>query len=157
MYKRILLAYDGSRCSDKALDEAIALATTQSATLCIAHVDERGELHGGMDVQAYVDRVGKLKKLHAQSEKLLEEACARARAAGCRIEPQLINAPHQRPADVIADAARDWQADLVIVGTHGRRGFQRLLVGSVAEDLVRIATTSLLLVRDATADDTSAA
>ena len=49
---------------------------------------------------------------------------------------------------MIADAATQWSADLIVVGTHGRRGFERLLVGSVAENLVRIATCSLLLVRE---------
>lgn len=49
---------------------------------------------------------------------------------------------------MIVDAARDWGADLVVIGTHGRRGFERLLIGSVAENLVRLATTSLMLVRE---------
>ena len=46
------------------------------------------------------------------------------------------------------DAAAQWNADLIMVGTHGRRGVERMLVGSVAENLVRIATTSLMLVRE---------
>jgi nucleotide-binding universal stress UspA family protein len=49
---------------------------------------------------------------------------------------------------MITECARDWEADLVIVGTHGRRGLERLLVGSVAEKLVRVANTSLMLVRE---------
>lgn len=148
MYKRIFVAYDGSPCSVKALDEAILLANVQDATLCIAHVDEDGGLHGGMDMQAYVDRVGKVRKLHAQLEQLLDDAVAKAAAAGCQVERQMVAANHRRPAEAIADAARDWKADLIIVGTHGRRGFQRLLVGSVAEQLTRLVDRSLLLVRE---------
>ena len=48
---------------------------------------------------------------------------------------------------MIADAAAQWNADLIVVGTHGRRGIERMLVGSVAENLVRLCTISLLLVR----------
>jgi nucleotide-binding universal stress UspA family protein len=148
MNKRIFVAYDGSTCSVKALDEAILLARTLSATLCIAHVDEDRGLHGGMDIQAYVDRVGKVKKIHNQLEKMLDEAVTRASAAGCQVEREMIAANHRRPAEAIADAARDWKADLIIVGTHGRKGFHRLLVGSVAEQLVRVAEISLMLVRE---------
>jgi nucleotide-binding universal stress UspA family protein len=58
------------------------------------------------------------------------------------------SATDRRVAEMIADGARDWGADLVVIGTHGRRGFERMLVGSVAENLVRIAATSPLLVRE---------
>lgn len=152
MYKRIVLAYDGSNCSIKALEEAILLARTPSATLCIVHVDDGGELHGGMDLQGYVDRVGKVRIVHEEIEKMLDDAVAKASAAGCQVEKQLVAANHRRPAEAIAEAAREWQGDLIIVGTHGRRGFQRFLVGSVAEQLVRVATISLMLVRDSAAN-----
>lgn len=148
MYKRIFVAYDGSTCSIKALDEAILLANTHAAKLCIAHVDEDGGMHGGMDIQAYVDRVGKVKKIHEQLEQLLDDAITKAGSAGCQAERQMVAANHRRPAEAIADAARAWKADLIIVGTHGRRGFQRLLVGSVAEQLTRLVDRSLLLVRE---------
>jgi nucleotide-binding universal stress UspA family protein len=59
-----------------------------------------------------------------------------------------VPAANRRPAEAIAEAAGDWGADLIIVGTHGRRGFQRMLMGSVAENLVRIAGVSLMLVRE---------
>jgi nucleotide-binding universal stress UspA family protein len=49
---------------------------------------------------------------------------------------------------MIIDAAAQWNADLIVMGTHGRRGFERLLVGSVAEHMIRSATTTLLLVRE---------
>ena len=60
---------------------------------------------------------------------------------------RLLESSARRVAELIADGARDWQADLIVVGTHGRRGVDRLLVGSVAENLTRLARTSLLLVR----------
>jgi nucleotide-binding universal stress UspA family protein len=86
--------------------------------------------------------------MNETSNLLLDAAVATAAAAGCQAERMLVESARRRIAEAIADAARDWGADLVVVGTHGRRGFARLLVGSVAENLVRIATTSLILVRE---------
>lgn len=151
MYKRIFVAFDASSCAVKALDEAIHLAKSQAATLCIAHVDDGAVIHGGLDIHGYVDGLDKVTgQIHAQGEHLLDAAVARAKAAGCDVVRQLVMAEHRRPAEAIADAAHDWKADLIIVGTHGRRGFQRMLLGSVAENLVRIASTSLMLVREDT-------
>jgi len=150
MYKRIFVAYDASSCAIKALDEAIHLAKSQAATLCVAHVDDgAATAHGGLDIHAYVEGLDQVTgQIHEQSEHLLDAAVAKAQAAGCQVVRQLVAAAHRRPAEAIAEAAREWGADLIVVGTHGRRGFQRLLVGSVAENLVRIASTSLLLVRE---------
>jgi nucleotide-binding universal stress UspA family protein len=53
---------------------------------------------------------------------------------------------------VLAEHAKGWPADLVVIGTHGRRGFHRLLLGSVAEGFVRVATMPVLLVRDTRAE-----
>lgn len=152
MYKRIFVAYDASSCAVKALDEAIQLAKSQGATLCIAHVDDGAIVnHGGLDIHGYVDGLDKVTgQIHEQGEHLLDAAVNRAKAAGCEVVRQLVMAEHRRPAEAIADAAQDWNADLIIVGTHGRRGFQRMLLGSVAENLVRIASISLMLVRQDT-------
>ena len=66
--------------------------------------------------------------------RLLAQAVAKAAAGGCQAERMLIeSAKDRRVAETIADGARDWRADLVVVGTHGRHGFERMLVGSVAK------------------------
>ena len=81
-------------------------------------------------------------------------ALGRRDAEGARARHELRRVEIDRARSVreivpsIVEVARDWDADLVVIGTHGRRGFARLLVGSVAEDLVRTATTSLMLVRE---------
>lgn len=154
MYKRIFVAYDASGCAIKALDEAVELAKSQAATLCIAHVDDSSIVHGGLDIHGYVEGLDSITgKIHVQGQQLLETAIGRARAAGCEAESQLVTAAQRRPAQAIAEAARDWGADLIVVGTHGRRGFQRILLGSVAENLVRIAEVSLMLVRQTETSD----
>lgn len=150
MYKRILVAIDSSSTAQKALTEAIALARAGGAPLCIVHAIDEGPLaQHGMGLGSYID-VDKVKQeMRDAGNALLAQALAKAQEAGCaQTEAQLIESTHQRLADMIVDAATQWHADLIVMGTHGRRGFERLLVGSVAEHMVRIATTSLLLVRE---------
>jgi nucleotide-binding universal stress UspA family protein len=78
---------------------------------------------------------------------MLDEAVERATAAGCLAERQLIESANRRVAEAIAEAAEAWSSDLLVIGAHGVRGFERLLVGSVAENLTRISLISLLIVR----------
>ncbi len=149
MSKRIFVAIDNSSTSQKALDEAIQLAKAFGASLCIATAADEGPLtQHGMGLGTYID-VDKIKEeMRASSNMLLAQAQEKASAAGCKAELLLIESTQKRVAEMIAEAASQWNADLIVVGTHGRRGFERLLVGSVAENLVRIATTSLMLVRE---------
>jgi nucleotide-binding universal stress UspA family protein len=81
------------------------------------------------------------------AETLLDDAMARAKEAGLDPFRILVESDNKRVADMIVEAASQWDADLIVIGTHGRRGFERMVMGSVAENLVRIATTSLFLVR----------
>jgi nucleotide-binding universal stress UspA family protein len=149
MSKRIFVAIDSSSTGTKALDEAISLAGAFGASLCIATaLDEAPLDQHGMGLGSYID-VDKVKELmRGAGNELLDQAQAKAGAAGLAAERRLVESGQRRVAEMISDAASDWKADLIVVGTHGRRGFERLLVGSVAENLVRIATCSLLLVRE---------
>jgi nucleotide-binding universal stress UspA family protein len=148
MHKRIFVAIDNSSTAQKALEEAISLAKASAGSLCIATALDVGPLvQHGMGLGSYID-IDKVKhEMRESASALLDQALARAVAAGCAAEQKLIDSSDRRIAEMISDAANQWQADLLVVGTHGRRGFERMLVGSVAENLVRLATTSLLLVR----------
>jgi|SRR5450631_3895133 len=148
MYQRIFVAIDSSATAQKALEEAIGLANAQAACLCIASAIDAGPLdQHGMGLGSYIDIDRVKDQMRESSDTLLDQALAKAVAAGCVAERRLIESTQRRVADMIVDAASQWKADLIVIGTHGRRGFERMLVGSVAENLVRIATTSLLLVR----------
>lgn len=149
MSTRIFVAIDDSSTSQKALDEALRIAGALGANLCIATATDDGPLtQHGMGLGSYID-IDKVKaEMRATNTALLEQAVAKAAAAGCAAESLLIEPSQRRVAEMIADAANHWNADLIVIGTHGRRGFERMLVGSVAENLVRIATTSLMLVRE---------
>ena len=149
MSKRIFVAIDSSSTAQAALDQAILLSSALGASLCIAHVsDDSSLMQHGMGLGSYID-VKKVKLEIAELTKdLLDKAVAKASAAGCQPERLQLEATDKRVAETLADAAEKWNADLIVVGTHGRRGIQRLLVGSVAENLVRIANISLMLVRE---------
>ena len=148
MYSKIFVAIDNSSTAKKALDEAIALGGALRASICVAFVaDESGLMQHGMGLGSYID-VEKVKaEIQAAGNSMLDEAVARATAAGCKSERLLIESANRRVAEAIADAAKGWGADLLMIGAHGVRGFERLLVGSVAENLTRISLVSLLIVR----------
>lgn len=148
MYKKIFVAIDNSSTARKALDEAISLASALKASICVAFVaDEAGLMQHGMGLGSYID-VDKIKvEIRAGAHKMLEEAVSRAAAAGCPSESMLIESSNRRVAEAIAEAAESWGGDLLVIGAHGVRGFERLLVGSVAENLTRISLISLLIVR----------
>ena len=149
MYKRIFVAIDNSSTARKALEEAIVLTRALGANLCIATALDEGPLsQHGMGLGTYIDIDRVKQQMRESSDALLDQALAQAAAAGCVAERCLIESTQRRVAEMISEAANGWGADLIVIGTHGRRGFQRLLVGSVAENLVRIATVALMLVRD---------
>ena len=142
--------WEMAKVAQKALDEAIHLAAALKSELCIGTALEEAALtQHGMGLGSYID-VDRVKQdMRATGNALLDRASATAVAAGCTPQRILIESDTKRLANMIVDAANQWNADLLVMGTHGRRGFERLLVGSVAEHVIRIATTSLMLVREA--------
>lgn len=148
MYTRILVAIDSSDTAKKALAEAIRIAAAFKARLCIAHALDEGLLaQHALGIGTFLDADKIKAEMRQVAQDLLAAAVATAVAAGTEAESQLIESEKKRTAEQITDAAQKWQADLIVVGTHGRHGVERLLVGSVAENLTRLATTSLLMVR----------
>jgi nucleotide-binding universal stress UspA family protein len=83
--------------------------------------------------------------LRRQGEQLLADAMRRARQAGVKATAALVAAGSRRVPAVIAEQAAAERADLIAMGTHGRRGFERLILGSVAEGVARRATVPVLL------------
>jgi nucleotide-binding universal stress UspA family protein len=134
MYKRILVPVDGSDTSAKALSNAIDLARVSGGQIDLVHcVDELAYL-GAYD---YVGAVINL--VRENGAKVLSEAADTCRAAGVDAVSTFIDEPGQRLGASIAKQAREWKADLIVVGTHGRRGVDRLVMGSGAEQIIRMA------------------
>lgn len=151
MYKRILVPIDGSDTGQRGLKEAITLAVEQKATLCLVHVTSdfplMGEMVGAIDVSKYRDG------LNQYGLGVLENAKALARSAGLQVETELLEPDGGRVADAILRAAKSTACDLIVIGTHGRRGIGRILLGSDAENVLRASPVPVLLVRAVNAAD----
>jgi nucleotide-binding universal stress UspA family protein len=150
MFRRILVPIDGSHTSNVGLEEAIKMAMDQDATLCLLHVvDELSvtqNLGGARHAPAsYVDEF--LNALREGGEKVLAKAEATVRTHGIKTDTVLVETVGHRVAEVIIRQAKRWRADLIVLGTHGRRGLTRLVMGSDAEGVVRSTTVPVLLVR----------
>ena len=148
MYKHILVAIDDSQTSRKALDEAIALAKLHGAGLDIAHAVDESLVRAYAAHGAVLANAKQLEQaMLAGGQSVLDEGVATARAAGLEPGHRLLVSEDLHADDQIARAVEEAGADLLVVGSHGRRGVRRLLLGSVAENLLRKVAVSVLIVR----------
>ena len=146
MYKRILVAVDGSDASNLALQEAIILAKDQHSMLRLIHVVDLTMAYSSVEAPTVIEYQNALK---VEGQKLLADCSVSARTAGVEFDSKLDEALGAHIYDVIEEEAKRWPADLIVIGTHGRKGIRRLLLGSVAEGLMRISSKPVLLVRGA--------
>ena len=142
MYRRILVAVDGSPAATRALDEAIRLATEDGVSLCLIHVVEMPYVVDGetVDFTTLAEERAEL------GRRLLAEASARVRRAGIELEVVLTSTDGGTVGAAIVAEAKQWSADLIVLGTHGH-GLVHRLLGSTVEDLVRATPVPVLLVR----------
>ena len=146
MYQRILVPIDGSATAARGLDEAIRLAKLTGGTLQLLHALDDLSMATGYETYAvYAGDVIPL--LRQTGAKLLGEAKARVEAAGVKVETVLLEVFAVRVSDLVVEHAKSWPADLIVIGTHGRRGVGRLLLGSDAEQIVRMSPVPVLLIR----------
>jgi nucleotide-binding universal stress UspA family protein len=146
MYKSILVAIDDSETSRCALAEALHIARTSQAKLYIAHVAD--ETLMGMHNRTFSTTLNLDNAMAAIVEagrKLLEDA--QKEAGGIDAETVLLEARQRRVSETLADKAKELGVDLIVIGRHGKRGLATLILGSVAEQLARMAEASVLLVR----------
>jgi nucleotide-binding universal stress UspA family protein len=144
MFKHILVPVDGSEPSNNALGTAISLAKDNGARIRLVHVLDQSSYLMAIDPSG--GSAGQLfSALRDSAMRILEEGKAAAEAAGLKADHVLIEDLGARLGDAIADAAVQWGADLIVVGTHGRRGPSRLLLGSGAEQIIRLAPVHVLV------------
>ncbi|MDO9313565.1 MAG: universal stress protein [Burkholderiaceae bacterium] len=144
MYKSILVPIDGSEPSDYGLVHAIGLARDHKATLHILHAIDAYPL---MVEVSSVQNVEQMRRdLLKYGEGLLEKARRQAADQGIQVETRLKEIVTGRVSDVILDEARKASCDLIVMGTHGRRGISRMVLGSDAESVTRSSTVPVLLV-----------
>ncbi|MFM0004703.1 universal stress protein [Paraburkholderia dipogonis] len=145
MYQQILVAVDGSETSTRALTAAVELARESGARLQPLYVVDVPLM--SYDVPGY-DPSYVRDALVEEGRHVLADATALMAGAGVKGAPRIVETDltGEDIAHRIQSAAQDFNADVVVLGTHGRRGVRRLVLGSVAEHFLRIATCSVLLI-----------
>ena len=144
MYKRILVAVDGSKTSNLALKEAIGLAKDQHATLRLIHVIDEASIYMMAEMPYAIDEYQK--SMREAGRKALMKCADQAKAARVKFDTKLAFTMTRSIGDAINQEAKRWSANLIVIGTHGRRGFDRLVLGSVAERVIRTAVKPTLII-----------
>jgi nucleotide-binding universal stress UspA family protein len=145
MYHRILVPIDHSTTAKRGLQEAITLAKAFDASLVLLHVVEFVPVMIDLSGAVVLEQLGT--EMRAAGQRLLQQAHEAARSAGLASETHLEDSAAARVCDVIVQQARDRRCDLIVMGTHGRRGVGHALLGSDAERVLRLAPCAVLLVR----------
>jgi nucleotide-binding universal stress UspA family protein len=146
MYNRILVAVDGSETSNLALKEAIKLAKDQHAALRFVHVVDVSLIYIDLGAPYVLEYQ---KALQATGQRVIDDCSAIVRDAGIEFDTTsiVVDMIGQHVYDAIEEEAKRWQADLIVIGTHGRRGIRRFLLGSIAEGVARVTSKPVLLIR----------
>ena len=144
MYTRILVPVDGSVASARGLDEAIELARHLKARIRLVHVVEPWVMVSPETPATLLQVAEDIRRAGAG---LLEECENKVTKAGVRVDTELIETLGDSAGECIVKKAKEVNADLIVCGTHGRRGIRRMLMGSDAEYIVRRAPAPVLLVR----------
>jgi nucleotide-binding universal stress UspA family protein len=149
MYDRILVPVDGSPTSEAGLLEAVRLARLSGGHIRLMHVvDElpfvpEAAVHGVVDTELATPALDR-------AAEMLQAWRARVGESGVQVDTMLIEGAGAHLVGFVNDQVKAWKADIVVLGTHGRSGIGRTLIGSDAEQIVRHATVPVLLVRCAT-------
>ena len=139
MYRRILLPTDGSPQADEAAEHAIDLAARYDATLHVLFVVDTAALP--LDVHSE----GLFERIEEEGRLSMDEILTRAHERG--VDPVVTDVVRGSPAAEIIDYVPANDVDLIVMGTHGRHGVDRYILGSVTERVVREAAVPVLTVR----------
>jgi len=139
MYEQILIPTDGSETATAALQEAIEIADAYDATLHALHVTDTTAIPTNLDAESA------LRALDEAGRETLDAAMEQAKMAGVKsVQAKVARGP---PYRAILDYVDDHDVDLIVMGTHGRTGLDRYLIGSVTEKVVRLSDVPVLTIR----------
>ena len=145
MYQRILVPVDGSHTSTLGLQEAIRIAIDQRARLKLISVIDGFIIAQNFEGLIIADDM--IDALRESGKKAINNAIALVKKYDLKAEATTFETVGDRVAEVIVREAKKWKADLIVMGTHGRRGFNRLVLGSDAEGVLRHSPVPVLMVR----------
>jgi nucleotide-binding universal stress UspA family protein len=149
MYQSILVPVDGSPTSIRGVDEAIRLAKLTGGRIHLVHVLDQLAFVAGLEMST-IDIFGILQQ---EGSEILKQMKARVEASGVPATTFISEPLPGRVCDVVAAQAKVVHADLIIVGTHGRRGVGRMFLGSDAEQILRTSSVPVLVVRGQAAEE----
>ncbi|MGA2341551.1 MAG: universal stress protein [Steroidobacteraceae bacterium] len=155
MYSKILVPVDGSEASTAGLNEAVKLAKIHGSQLCLLHIVNEYVLDYTYAPGIYGENL--FESLRKRGKEILGAAETTVERQGIKPTCVMVEAIGGAAADLILEQAKEWHANLIVMGTHGRRGFLRLAMGSDAEQVVRAASIPVLLVRGQTEAERPAA
>jgi nucleotide-binding universal stress UspA family protein len=144
MFKRILVPVDGGPVSMLGLRQAIKLSALEGARLRLVHVIDEMPIVADAEMGILPDTIPALRE---GAQKVLAHAAAVAKRAGITAEISMIESVGGNTAEFVVSEAKKWRADVIVLGTHGRSGLERMLMGSAAEDIIRSTPVPVLLVR----------
>ncbi|WP_411964726.1 universal stress protein [Haloferax sp. YSMS24] len=139
MYETILVPVDGSAPSELAVEQATNLAKTLGATVHVLYVVDERVLHA-----TQLDAGGLVRAYEEEGEKIVSEEAEVAQAADVDVVTAV---EHGSPHRAILRYADEHDVDLIVMGTHGRRGLERYLIGSVTERVLRMTDVPILTIR----------
>jgi len=148
MFKRILVAVDGSPTANRGLKSAIDMASDQQATMLVLHVVNDAAAVPATEGFIPADLIESMvESMRESGSSILARATQLARHRGLDAEALLVETAGRTVPETILVTARKHKADLIVLGTHGRRGLRRVLLGSDAEEVLREAKVPVMLVR----------
>lgn len=145
MYQRILVPVDGSHTSTLGLQEAIRIAVDRRARLRLISVVD--EFIMAQNFEGLVNAGDLVDALRDSGKRALKNALALVRKHRLNADASMFETMGDRVSDVIVRDAKKWKADLIVMGTHGRRGVGRMVLGSDAEAVLRTSPVPVLMVR----------
>lgn len=145
-WRRVLVAVDPSPAAQRAAAQAVAAAHACGAALRVMHVADPRLLLG--DLPLHDSAQAAMDAQAAAGQRLVEAWVAHAASAGVTCDGVVRRDPPQRVADLVLREVDEWGADLLVIGSHGRHGLARLVLGSEAEAVVRRCGVPVLVVRD---------
>lgn len=146
MYQRILVPVDNSATSHNALEEALRFAKSEKAVLRLVHVIDLAQF--AWSANEFLDVPQLQAALKEGGQQVLADSLARVREHDVEAETALLETWGGILAKAIVEDANSWKADLIVMGTHGYGGLTHMLLGSVAEGVMRHTPVPVLLVRN---------
>ena len=145
MFRKILVPLDGSSTAERGLREAISLATKLKAKVLLLHIADYFPML--VEMASAANSQAMQEEFRQYGQTVLDKAGRAALEAGVQAETRFRELTEGRVAEVIVDEARQSGCDLIVMGTHGRRGYNRMAMGSEAERVVRFSPVPVLLIR----------